>query len=253
MFEALGRFEQNHQVDLATNCTDGLATLQRMSSWLPAPVRRYVERVLPAGGGACQVVRIEQVGEMVLRPGARARRFTAREDLATGRVSFVWRATFPMLGPISLRVTDSYQVENGLLAVRLGRLPLQRNRGPEVSRGEAFRYLAELAWVPQAIVANSALEWVEVDENAVEVATRVGADRISVRLIFDEDGAIAQTVAERPRVEAENAITRWVGEYRDYRDFGGVVVPTRGEVRWELASGPFTYWRASITSFELCK
>ena len=157
-----------------------------------------------------------------------------------------------MLGPISLRVIDSYQAENGLLEVRLGRLPLQRNRGPDLSRGEAFRYLAELAWVPQAIVANSALEWVEVDESTVEVATPVGTDRISVRLIFDEDGALTQTVAERPRLEAKNAITRWVGTYRDYRDFGGVVVPTRGEVRWELASGPFTYWRAAITSFELC-
>jgi uncharacterized protein DUF6544 len=199
------------------------------------------------------VVRIEQVGEMVLRPGARARRFTAREDLATDRVSFVWRARFPMLGPISLRVIDSYQEENGLLEVRLGRLPLRRNRGPELSRGEAFRYLAELAWVPHAIVANSALEWVEVDESTVEVATRVGTDRISVRLIFDEDGALTQTVAERPRLEANNAITRWVGAYRDYREFGGVVVPTRGEVRWELPNGPFTYWRASITSFELGK
>lgn len=148
---------------------------------------------------------------MVLKPGARARRFTAHEDLATDRVSFVWLAKFPMFGPISLRVTDSYQDENGLLEGRLGRLPLQRKREPELSRGEAFRYLAELAWAPQAILANRALEWVEVDES-----------------------------------------TRWVGEYRDYRDFGGVVMPTRGEVRWELSTGPFTYWRAAITSFELC-
>jgi hypothetical protein len=189
---------------------------------------------------------------MVLKPGARAFRFTAYEDLATDRVALVWRARFPMLGPISLRVIDSYQEEHGLLDVGLGRLPLQRKRGPELSRGEAFRYLAELPWAPQAIVANPALEWVEVDESTVEVATLIGADRIAVRLIFDEDGGIAQTVAERPRVEAENAITRWIGEYRDYRDFGGVVIPARGEVRWELASGPFTYWRAAITSFELC-
>lgn len=188
---------------------------------------------------------------MVLKPGARARRFTAHEDLATDRVSFAWRAKFPMLGPISLQVIDSYQNENGLLEVRLGRLPVQRKRGPELSRGEACRYLAELAWAPQAIVANAALEWVDVDESTVEVATLVGTERIGVHLIFDEDGQIARTVAERPRVEAENAITRWVGEYRDYRDFGGVVVPTRGEVRWELPSGPFTYWRAEITSFEV--
>jgi hypothetical protein len=96
---------------------------------------------------------------MVLKPGARARRFTAEEELAIDRVSFVWKARFPMLGPISLRVTDSYQDEQGLLEVRLGGLPLQRNRGPELARGEAFRYLAELAWAPPAVLANPSLEW----------------------------------------------------------------------------------------------
>ena len=77
---------------------------------------------------------------MVEKPGARAGRFTAREDLVIDRVSFVWRAKFPMFGPISLRVIDSYEEESGLLEVRLGRLPLQRKRGPELSRGQAFRY-----------------------------------------------------------------------------------------------------------------
>ncbi len=223
-----------------------------MRSSLPEPVGKYIERVLPAGLGASRVVRIGQVGEMVLKPGARGRRFTAEEDIAIDRVSFSWRARFPMLGPISLRVTDSYYDERGLLEVRLGRLPLQRNRGPELARGEAFRYLAEIAWAPLAILANPALEWLELDQRTAEVATRVGPDRIAVRLLFNESGEIAQTVAERPRAEADSEITRWVGEYRDYRDLGGVVVPTRGEVRWETPSGPFTYWRAAITSFELC-
>src|SRR6201999_2539728 len=145
-----------------------------VSSSRPALVCKYVERILPAGRGAGRVARIEQVGEMVLKPGARARRFTAYEDLATDRVAFVWRARFPMLGPIALRVIDSYQEEHGRLEVGLGRLPLQRRHGPELSRGEAFRYLAELPWAPQAIVANPALEWVEVDESTVEVATLIG-------------------------------------------------------------------------------
>jgi hypothetical protein len=43
----------------------------------------------------------------------------------------------------------------------------------------------------------------------------------------------------------------WVGEFHDYRKLGGALIPTRGEVRWELPEGPFTYWRGTITSFEL--
>jgi len=220
-------------------------------SSLPALVRGYAERVLPRGLGAGQRVRVEQVGEMVLKPGGSPRRFTATEEFAIDRVAFAWRARFPMLGPVSLRVTDSYDAGAGLLEVRLLGLPLQRKRGPELAEGEVFRYLAEIAWVPHAILANSQLEWRQLDDRCVEVATRVRDQPVAVRLRFNDAGEVAQTFAERPRAEAGNVATPWVGEFHDYREVGGARVPTRGEVRWELPEGPFTYWRGKITSLEL--
>lgn len=45
--------------------------------------------------------------------------------------------------------------------------------------------------------------------------------------------------------------TPWAGTYGDYAIVGGVRVPTRGEVRWELPDGPFVYWRGTIASLEL--
>jgi len=188
---------------------------------------------------------------MVLKPGAAPRRFAAVEELAVGRVSFTWRASFPILGPISMRVIDSYDEEDGRLEVRLFGIRVQRKRGPELARGEAYRYLAEIGWVPHAILANPELTWRDVDERTVEVSTSVRSDQIAVRLIFNQRGEIAQTVAARPRLEAGNAVTWWIGEFADYERLGGLVVPTRGEVRWELADGPFTYWRGTITSLEV--
>jgi hypothetical protein len=218
---------------------------------LPELVRRYAGRVLRQSQVEHRRVQIGQSGEMILKPGAAPRRFTASEEFAVERVAFSWRARFPLFGPLALRVTDSYDGTDGLLEVRLAVLPLQRKRGPELARGEAFRYLAEIAWVPHAILGNPELQWREIDGSAIEVATTVGSDRIAVGLVFNEDGNITQTVAERPRIEAANAITRWVGEYGDYRELGGVMVPGHGEVRWELPEGPFTYWRGTITSLEL--
>ena len=52
-------------------------------------------------------------------------------------------------------------------------MPLRRNGGAGLAQGEAFRYLAEIAWVPQAILANPQLTWREVDEQSVEVSTSV--------------------------------------------------------------------------------
>jgi hypothetical protein len=95
------------------------------------------------------------------------------------------------------------------------------------------------------------LEWRELDRRVVDFATDVGGERAAVRLIFDEHGDIAQTVAERPRAEAGSVLSRWVGVYRDYQIRGCVRIPTRAEVRWELPEGPFTYSRGTIAALEM--
>jgi hypothetical protein len=220
-------------------------------SALPELVRAYAERVGVSEPSAARTVRLGQVGEMLLKQGAKRLAFTAVEDLAVASVAFAWRARFPMLGPLALRVTDAYDRTQGRLDVRLLGLPLQRNRGPELAQAEALRYLAEIAWVPQAIHTNPHLEWRELDYRTVELGTRVQGNRIAVRLIFNEVGEIAQAVAERPRLEAGNALTPWIGVYSDYQQLGGVRLPTRAEVSYELPDGPFTYWRGRVTSLEL--
>lgn len=187
---------------------------------------------------------------MVLKPGGRRLRFTAVEQFAVDHVAFWWRARFPLVGPISMRVTDGYDGRAGLLEVRLLGVPVQRRRGSDLAKGEAFRYLAEIAWMPHAILANDQLQWRQLDERVVEVATSVGGEPIVLQLIFNDDGDITQTVAERPRLEAGGAVTRWVGQFGDYASFNGIRMPAHGEVGWELREGPFTYWRGTITSAE---
>lgn len=217
---------------------------------MPDLMSRYVESAFPDAAARVATVRVTQIGEMILKPGKRPLRFDAVEEFATDRVAFAWRARFPLLGPLAMRVVDSYDGQDGLLEVRVLGVPVQRKRGPELALGEAYRYLAEIPWVPQAILSNSQLEWRAVDEQTVEVATPVAGERLPLRLIFNAQGEITQTVAARPRLEAGGEVTRWIGEYRDYASIGGIRMPGRGEVRWELPEGPFTYWRGAITAAE---
>jgi hypothetical protein len=190
---------------------------------------------------------------MWLKPGSRPRSFSAVEELAVEWVAFSWRAKLRFAPVVYLRVVDGYTAGAGLLEVRLLGLPLVRARGPDVSAGEAVRYLAELPWVPHAMLANPSLEWRERDAQSVEVATLVGSTRVAVRLDFDAAGDIVGAGCDaRPRTEGRSTVpTPWAGSFGDHAVVGGLRVPTRGEVRWELADGPFVYWRGTITSLEL--
>lgn len=189
---------------------------------------------------------------MWLRPGARAMRFTAAQRFDVDRVAFEWLARFPLVAPVALHVVDRFADDDGELAVRLFRMPLQRQRGPEVAAGEALRYLAELAWVPHALVHNRDLEWRELDDDRVEVATRVRGRRLAVELAFDEGGDIAGSTSRmrRRKVDREWVETPWGGAFGGYETLGGIRVPTTGEAYWDLPEGRYVYFRGRITSVE---
>jgi hypothetical protein len=221
---------------------------------VPGLVRRYLDRALPSGESEARRVRIAQAGTMRLRPGGRELRFTAVEEFAVAEVAFSWRARFSLLPLVSLRVVDGYAAGEGHLAARLfGLLPVMRARGREISEGEAYRYLAELPWVPHAMLANRRLEWRDVDAHAVEVATRVGSARPAVRLELDTAGDVVGAWCDaRPyRVGRTSTPRPWAGTFGDHAVVGGVRIPRRAEVRWELADGPFTYWRGAVTALEI--
>ena len=185
---------------------------------------------------------------MQLKPG-QWKRCTAEQEMSATRVEFAWHARFPIAPFVAMQVRDWYRSGRGGLEARLLGIPLKRLHGPEVAKGEAMRYLAELPWAPPAIGANAELEWREVDGRTVEVATMVGGERIAVLLHFDESGDIvASTADERPRdVDGRAVATPFGGEFGDYTVIGGIRVPTTALVYWELPEGRFDYFQGRLT------
>lgn len=188
---------------------------------------------------------------MWLKPGGRATAFRARQWLDAQRVAFGWDATM-RVGWIPLRVRDAYEAGRGCLEVRLPLgVRIARATGPEIDRAEAARYLAEIAWVPQALVANDQVAVSAVDADHVDVSCAVDRERVSVRVRVAEDGApIEAFMPARPRAVGRRFVdTPWRVAYGPLSERGGVVVPESGEAAWELDGGRFTYWRGRIEAY----
>jgi hypothetical protein len=217
---------------------------------LPDLVRRYVERVLPDNGPIPRFARITQHGEMWRRPGAKPRRFSAIEEFHTDEVAFSWHARFP-IGPLLVaRIDDGYRDGVGWMRGSIVRIPFLDTSDEGVTFGEAQRYLAEIPWVPHAVLANRNLYWTQIDARRVALSTFVGARRAVAVLEFDALADIVRVhVDARPR--AGDVPRPWTGYFTDYASFGGVRIPRTAEVRWELPKGPFTYWRGQVTAFDL--
>jgi hypothetical protein len=197
-------------------------------------------------------VEIEQLGTMWQAPGGKALTFSARQIIASHEPGFIWRAVMDPLRAVL--VADWLESGHGGLEAKvLGAVPLATAAaGPGLDQGEMLRYLAELPWNPDAMLANAALSWSVVDALTIKVAAGEGAARGEITFSLDENGLIAgMSAPSRLYAQGSKAELRpWHGRFCDYQRADGYLVPFQGEVAWGLAEGDFVYWRGKLTSWK---
>lgn len=199
----------------------------------------------PTGGAD---VRLSQIGRMRQAKAARWGSFRARQTIALSQCEFSWRARAGPGGAVTVR--DAFAKGAGHLDVRaFGVLPLA-HVGPSVSltRGELIRYLAELAWAPDAIVRNVDLFWREDGPDRLIVGAGAGETAVEVTLTLDGEGRIAEAFAPaRDRLVDGVAVpTPWRGTFSEYRLLDQTWLPFAGEVSWSSPEGEWPYWQGRI-------
>lgn len=247
-----------------------------MNSPSPAPSRDTLGvpstiRVLAHGLGADPAhapaaVRLEQSGRLRSIGSKRWMEFNATQTISNHHCAFDWRARAGIVGALSAR--DALTADGGLFELRLfGGIPLRRApQSLALVRGQAMRYLAELAWAPDALLHNADLHWQDAGPDAVDVSvdlrlpstkglpssdTRASAPR--VQLTFDGQGHIVEAFApDRPRtVKADFRPTPWRARFFDYREHGGRHLPFAGAVAWLIDGNEEIYWEGRVERWEL--
>jgi len=198
------------------------------------------------------LVRLTQVGRMRQGGAARWMPFSARQTIAIRECAFEWRARAGPLGMVS--VCDALKDGEGRLDVlALGIVPISRaERSSALVRGELMRYLAELAWAPDAILLNTELRWREDGPDDLAVSAGTGETMAEVVLSLDSQGRIAGAFApDRPRsATAPFLPTPWRGRFSDFRRHDDTWLPFAGEVGWEIDGVEELYWQGRMERWD---
>jgi hypothetical protein len=153
-----------------------------------------------------------------------------------------------------ISVRDSLSGGEGRLDVTaLGIIPISRAEpSAALMRGELMRYLAELAWAPDAILLNSELRWREDGPDRLAVSAGSGETAAEVTLRLDGEGRSAEASApDRPRsAKAPFLPTPWRGRFSDYRRHNDIWLPFAAEVGWEIDGKENIYWQGRIEQWE---
>jgi hypothetical protein len=229
-----------------------LLTPERTIARLPTAVAALAQRLGADPSSTSSLVNLAQAGRMKTSLEAKSwTRFTASQSISTRGCAFDWRARMGPFGAVS--VQDALEHGEGRLCVRaLGAIPIGRPEPtPALTRGELMRYLAELAWAPDAILLNETLRWREISASTLAVSAEIGDTTAEVFFNLDSDGRIAGGFApDRPRSPTAPFLpTLWSWRYSDYRQHAGRWIPFAGEVAWTIEDKEIIYWQGRLTEW----
>ena len=220
-------------------------------SGLPKNVQRWLRQSNAVGKKVKGVIRVHQRGSMRSKPGGKWMPLQAIQYFSIDPPSFVWDAKIKAAPLIEIAGRDKYQNGSGHMLIKpLYVFTAASSSGEEINQGSLLRYLAEIAWFPQAAVSDY-LEWKEISKRQAEVTMTYGGITASGTYFFNEDGNIAGFEAQR--YGAFEGIYRketWSITVTSYKAFNDIIIGNKSEVTWKLKEGDFHWLKLEVTEIQ---
>ena len=226
---------------------------------LPEPVRKYFQYALKDQREIIRFVRLKQEGLFRLKDDPNLDEnegwssLKAEQYFTTKEPEFIWCAEIKMAPFLWIKGWDRYhQGEGNMLWKMLSAIKIVDARDEMLNQGALSRYLAETPWFPTALLPGDQLRWEAVNSNSAKAVLKDRDLKVSIIFHFNNQGQI--THAEMPNrarmVDNQYVSTPWTAYYRNYQEIDGMMIPTEGEVAWNLGSGNFSYAKLKITDIK---
>lgn len=177
--------------------------------------------------------------------------FEAVEYFSIDPPAFVWHATIKPGRLIHLAGRDKFINGQGNMLIKpLSLFTVANSSGEEINQGTLLRYMAEMAWFPQAAVSDY-LRWEPINDHQARVTMDFSGISASGIYLFNDDGDVAGFEADRyGDFEGVFRKERWAINVTGYKVFNGSRMGYASEVTWKLKEGDFTWLRLELTDID---
>jgi len=213
---------------------------------LPAPVQRYLRVTGSIGKPLVRNVHVAYDAEMFRQRGRPGMPGPAEQfdRFDTPRRLFFMRAR--MFG-LPVAVLHDYEGTRASMTVRVASLfNVVDVHGDALARTETVTLLNDLCFFAPSWLADPRLAWRPIDDRHAGVTFTQGPHRVGATLEFNDAGELLNFVSDdRGALQKDGSLrrVRWSTPMREYREFEGRRVATRGEAIFHDPEGDFVYGR----------
>lgn len=221
---------------------------------LPAPVRRYLERVGAVGLPRVHSYRARWRGRIRSGPSARWMTLRAEQHNVVEPVARLFYMQASMLG-VPMDGLHRYVDASATMRVKaLGAATVARGGGDELTHAETVTLLNDMCVLAPSTLAGPNLVWEPTeDRDRARVAFTNAGHTVRAELVFDADGDLVDFLSDDRADNASGTLTRkrWSTPLDTYRTFGERRAASRGRALWHEASGPYAYIELELVDLEI--
>lgn len=143
-------------------------------------------------------------------------------------------------------VYHAYEGGRASMRVRLlSAVPIVNAAGTVMDRAEAVTVFNDIALLAPGGLADERILWEEIDDTSARGHYTIGPITVTATLSFNEVGELVDFVSDDRAMASKDGTEfepqRWSTPISEYRAFGPMRITARGEGRWHLPEGAFTY------------
>lgn len=213
-------------------------------SSLPEPVQRYFKHVLKEGQPYISYVRLKHDGQFKTDLEKDWIDIKGEQYFTTEKPGFIWKGKTSLFTARDMYISDKGRIIVTLLSL----FKVVHGEGPEYDQGELLRWLGESVWFPTNLLPSEYLKWSPIDSDYAKLSFKYNDISINYLVKFNDKGEITQIETER--YMGEKSMETWIGKLSDYKEFDGIVIPTKIEAIWRLDSGDHSYAKFNLTEIE---
>jgi hypothetical protein len=216
---------------------------------LPTPVQKYLRYANVIGKEKVRNFTVVFEGEFKTDPKKPWAKMDAMQFTDLNNTTRLYYMDMKMFGLPVVGLHRFMDAKATMIAKVAGLFTVVDGKGQEMNEGETVTVFNDMCILAPASLIDKRIQWETIDSSTVKATFTNNGIKIHAILYFNDKGELINFVSEN-RYFSPTGKTyekyKWSTPIKDYKDYEGIRISSRGEAVWSLPQGEYSYGKINV-------